>query len=190
MVGAILTQNTSWDNVERAIRQLKQARALSARRIVGLKTSTLNRLIRSSGYFRQKTVALQTFSRWYLARYGGSVRRMFRTDPQVLRRALLDVKGIGEETADSILLYAGGQPVAVVDAYTRRIFRRHRLAKGDESYARLQRYVVDHLRGDARLYNEAHALLVAVGKRYCHTRHPDCACCPLGKFPHHLEDRN
>lgn len=188
MVGAILTQNASWRNVERSVRELRRARALSPRRLADLKPATLHRLIRSSGYFRQKTAALQTFSRWYLARYEGSVRRMFRTEPAALRQELIGVKGIGEETADSILLYAIGRPIAVIDAYTRRIFRRHGFIRGDESYRMLQRYVMTRLPGDAVLYNEAHALLVAVGKRYCHRRQPECACCPLGRFPHHGED--
>jgi endonuclease-3 related protein len=97
------------------------------------------------------------------------------------------VKGIGPETADSMRLYAGRQPVAVVDAYTRRIFQRHDLIAGGESYEALQQFIMDRLPRDVQRYNEFHALLVAVGKGYCHRRKPNCACCPLGDFPHHLE---
>jgi endonuclease-3 related protein len=126
---------------------------------------------------------------------------MFRTDPWRLRQRLLGVPGIGPETADSILLYAGHQPVFVVDAYTRRIFRRHWLIQGDESYEAIQRMAMDRLPAprrssgqaglpeDPALFNEFHALLVATGKRYCHVRNPDCPQCPLGEFPRHLEVR-
>jgi endonuclease-3 related protein len=145
-------------------------------------------LIRSTGYFRQKAARLQGFSRWYRDTYGANVRRMFRTEPSALRQRLLGLSGIGPETADSILLYAGEQPVFVVDAYTRRILGRHRLIHGRESYEAIQRSVMDRLPENPRLFNEFHALLVAVGKRYCHRRDPRCADCPLGEFPRHLED--
>ncbi len=187
MVGALLTQNTAWSNVERAIGQLKRARALSARKLARLRPSVLQRLVRSSGYFRQKAAVLQGFSQWYLSRYRGSHRVMFRAPLGALREELLAVKGIGPETADSILLYAGEQPIFVIDAYTRRIFHRHRLIKGGESYEQLQRFVMERLPRHAQLYNEFHALLVAAGKRYCHRRKPNCAACPLGVFPHHIE---
>lgn len=187
MVGAILTQNTTWHNVERAIAQLKTARALSAHRLARLRPQHVQRCIRSSGYFRQKAARLQTFSRWYISTYGASTRRMFRTDPWMLRQTLLQLPGIGPETADSILLYAGDQPVVVVDAYTRRIFRRHGLIQGDESYEAIQRMAMEQLPEDPRVFNEFHALLVAVGKRYCHRQDPECTECPLGTFPHHLE---
>ena len=186
-MGAILTQNTNWHNVERAVTQLKTARALSAERLARLHPRRLQRFIHSTGYFRQKAQRLQTFSRWYLAAYGASPRRMFRTDLWTLRQTLLHLPGIGPETADSILLYAGGQPVLVIDAYTRRIFRRHGLIHGEESYDMVQRMAMERLPEDPRVFNEFHALLVAVGKRYCHRRDPDCTQCPLGDFPHHLE---
>jgi len=188
MVGAILTQGTNWHNVERAIARLKTAQALSARRLASLRASGIQPLIRSSGYFRQKTTRLQAFSRWYLATYGANVKRMFRTDRWRLRHELLQLSGIGPETADSILLYAGHQPVFVIDAYTRRILRRHQLIEGHEPYEVLQRVVMDRLPEDPQLFNEFHALLVAVGKRYCHRRDPDCARCPLGEFPYQLEE--
>ncbi|MBI4354674.1 MAG: endonuclease III domain-containing protein [Candidatus Omnitrophica bacterium] len=187
MVGALLTQNTAWSNVEQAIGQLTRARALSPKALARARPTRLQRLIRSSGYFRQKAAVVQGFSRWYLSRYRGSPRMMFRVPLETLRRELLAVKGIGPETADSILLYAGRQPIVVIDAYTRRIFRRHHLIEGGESYDQLQRFVTQRLPRDVQLYNEFHALLVAVGKRYCRRRDPHCAACPLGVFPHQGE---
>ena len=187
MVGAILTQATNWHNVERAIAQLKVARALSPKALATSRATTLQRLIRSAGYFKQKAHRLQVFSRWYLARYGANARRAFRTDPWTLRRQLLEIPGIGPETADSILLYAGHQPVVVVDAYTRRIFRRHELIAGDEPYDTIQQFVMDRLPENPMLFNEFHALLVEAGKRYCHRRNPECPRCPLGDLPRKLE---
>ena len=146
--------------------------------------------IRPAGYFRQKAKRLTLFSRWYLRRFAGSPRRMFRVPWRALRQELLALHGIGPETADSMLCYAGGQPVFVVDAYTIRVFRRHRLIAADATYHQVQRLVMQHMRasaapdGPAGRYNEFHALLVAVGKRYCHRRNPDCRRCPLGDLPH------
>jgi len=188
MTGAMLTQGTNWHNVERAIARLKAARALSARRLTNLPASMVQRLIRPAGFFRQKATRLQAFSRWYRATYSANAKRMFRQDPWTLRNELLTLPGIGPETADSILLYAGHQAVCVVDAYTRRIFRRHQLIEGHEPYEVIQRFVMDRFPEDPKLFNEFHALLVAVGKRYCHRRDPDCACCPLGEFPRRLDD--
>ena len=187
MVGAILTQSTAWRNVERAVAKLKTARVLSAKRLASLQPHVLQRLIRPAGYFRQKAKRLQTFSRWYLSAYGANARRMFRRNCWFLRHQLLQIAGIGPETADSMLLYAGDQPVFVIDAYTRRIFTRHQLIDGDESYDTLQRFVMDRLPEDPQMFNEFHALLVRVGKQYCHRRDPRCVQCPLGSFPHNIE---
>ena len=187
MVGAILTQATSWHNVEQAIDRLRQANALTPRRLLALSPRVLERCIRPSGAFRQKAKRLRALTRWYLGRYRGQPSRMFRVPPDALRRELLQQHGIGPETADTILLYAGGQPVFVVDAYTRRVFRRHRLVRGTPSDERLKLLVRRHLAPEAQRYNEFHALLVAVGKRYCHRRAPDCTHCPLGNLPRTLE---
>lgn len=184
MVGAILTQATNWRNVERAIQRLRAANALRPRRMATMPRATLERLIHSSGYFRQKAKRLQHFCRWYAQRYAASPKRMFRTPWPVLREELLHLHGIGPETADSILLYAGRQPVFVVDAYTTRIFRRHRLIQGRATYATVQALAVRQLPADVTAYNESHALLVAVGKRFCHRQAPDCGRCPLGDLPH------
>ena len=184
MVGAILTQATNWRNVEHAIQRLRAANGLRPRRLAAMPKTRLERLIRPAGYFRQKSRRLREFSRWYVQRYGASPARMFRTPWPRLRQELLSLHGIGPETADSMLLYAGQQPVFVVDAYTTRIFRRHGLIDGQATYATVQRLAMRQLPADAKIYNESHALLVAIGKQFCHRRAPECARCPLEAFPH------
>lgn len=184
MVGAILTQATNWHNVEQAITRLKAARGLHPRRLLAMPRRHLEEAIRPTGYFRQKAERLQRFSQWFVARYGGSAHRMFRTPWQVLREEFLALHGIGPETADSILLYAGGQPVFVIDAYTTRILRRHRLIGRRSRYEDVQQLMMRAVPKQASLYNEFHALLVAVGKRFCHRTQPDCEHCPLGHLPH------
>ena len=178
IVGAILTQNTSWTNVKRAIAAMRVERLLTPHGIDAAPHSTLARLIRSSGYYNIKVGRLKQFTHFLLTRYGGSLRRMFRTEPQRLREELLAVSGIGQETADSILLYAGDRPFFVVDAYTRRVLERHGLITENATYGEIQRLFMDHLPADAALFNEYHALLVAVGKEYCRNR-PRCETCPL-----------
>jgi endonuclease-3 related protein len=178
IVGAILTQNTAWSNVERAITRMRTERILTARAIDAAPQRRLARLIRSSGYYNMKAGRLKQFTRFLLTRYDGSLRRMFRTYLPTLREELLGVPGIGEETADSILLYAGDRPIFVVDTYTRRVIERHGLARGNARYREIQRLFMDHLPADAALFNEYHALLVAVGKTYCRTT-PRCDSCPL-----------
>lgn len=177
IVGAILTQNTAWTNVEKAIRNLQEAELLSPRKLAAVPRATLARLIRSAGYYNIKAGRLQGFL-GFLRRHGLSLRRMFGRPPAALRRELLGVPGIGPETADSILLYAGGVPVFVVDAYTRRILGRHRLTTPEASYDEIQSLFRRHLPPDARLYNEYHALLVNVGKTFCR-KAPRCQACPL-----------
>ncbi len=183
MVGAILTQATNWRNVEQAIARLKRTRLLQPRRIAAASRRTLAQAIRPAGYFRQKAGRLAGFARWYLARYGGRPARMFRTPWPRLRQELLALNGIGPETADSMLLYAGRKPVFVVDAYTARVFRRHRLVSARATYDDAQQLVMQEGPPPAT-YNEYHALLVAVGKRFCHRRRPECRRCPLGDLPH------
>ncbi len=180
VVGALLTQNASWANVEKALANLRRANALTPRRLRRLPAARLLRLLRPSGYFRQKARYLRHFLRHLERRYGGSLERMFRRRTESLREELLGLPGVGEETADSILLYAAGRPVFVIDAYTRRVLGRHGLAPARAPYAALQDFFERHLPLDATLYNEYHALLVAVGKTYCHRENPDCGACPLG----------
>jgi endonuclease III related protein len=182
IVGAILTQNTSWVNVERALSRLRGAKLLSPGAMERVSSARLQRLIRSSGYFRQKTKALKSFVRFLRRQYAGSLAKMFRATTTSLREQLLGVHGIGRETADSILLYAGGHAVFVVDAYARRILHRHGLAHTQDSYEQLRRYFEQRLPADPSLYNEFHALIVRTGKDHCRKQNPRCAECPLQPF--------
>ncbi len=186
VVGAILTQNTAWSNVERAIANLRQAGCLDWARLRDIKPSALAELIRPAGYFNVKTQRLKSFVKWLWERYDGDLDRMFATRTETLREELLSVRGIGRETADSILLYAGGKLSFVVDAYTYRILRRHRLLDDDADYEQIKELFEANLAADVPLYNEYHALLVAVGKNHCKPR-PKCAGCPLERFEHDVE---
>lgn len=172
MVGAVLTQNTAWRNVERAIANLKAAEMLDAAAIA----SRVAELVRPSGYFNVKAARLQSFCRWFLAH--GGLARLRRWSTQRLRAALLDVHGIGPETADDILLYAFGRPVFVIDAYTRRIFGRLGLVSEEATYEELRAGFERALGPDLRLYDEYHALIVAHGKDICRPK-PHCALCCL-----------
>lgn len=182
IVGAILTQNTAWENVEPAIAALRRARLLAPRAIERVPAGKLARLVRSTGYFRQKARKLKHFVGFLRREFGGSLARMFRTPTPELRERLLAVHGIGPETADSILLYAGGHAVFVVDAYTRRILERHGLAGGAHGYEALRALFEASLPRDAALFNEFHAQIVHVGKQWCRTRVARCHACPLEPF--------
>ncbi len=182
IVGAILTQNTSWTNVEPCIEKLRREKLLTARAIETVPSARLARLIRSSGYFRQKAKKLKAFVRFLRVTYHGSLTKMFGTSTVVLREQLLAVHGIGPETADSILLYAGKHPVFVVDAYTRRILERHHLAGTKHSYEDIRQLFERSLPPDAKLYNEFHALIVHTGKHYCRARNPRCGECALNSL--------
>jgi endonuclease-3 related protein len=190
IVGAILTQNTSWTNVERAIANLRRQRLLSFPAMERVHVRRLASLIRSSGYFRQKALKLKAFAHFLRANYQGSLHRLFATPTAQLREQLLAVHGIGPETADSILLYAGHHPVFVVDAYTRRILQRHNLAHGKESYDDIRQLFEFNLPADAKLFNEYHALIVHTGKHFCRKRNPDCTRCPLQKYLPIVPDAN
>ena len=180
-LGAILTQNTAWANVERALGALRRRRLLSYRALSRLTPSLLSPLIRPSGTFRLKAGRVAAFVRFLGREYGGRVAAMRREDPAVLRRRLLAVNGIGPETADSIVLYAAGHPVFVVDAYTRRVFGRLGLLRGGESYDDVQRFFVARLPRDAGLYNDYHAQIVRLAKEACRKK-PRCAICPLDRL--------
>ncbi|MCD6526016.1 MAG: endonuclease III domain-containing protein [Desulfuromonas sp.] len=179
MVGAILTQNTAWRNVERSIAALDDAGALLPRAMVKLSTDELQELIRSSGFFRQKSRYLHSLAQTIVNECQGDPLALLKGELSAVRRRLLALPGIGPETADSILLYAGLQPVFVVDAYTRRIFSRLGVLTGDESYSAIQAIFMDHLPHDASLFNEYHALLVHLAKVHCLSRKPRCEGCPL-----------
>lgn len=183
MVGAILTQNTSWRNVEKAIQKLKGKGVLNARGIHGLKKSQLAPLIKSSGYFRIKADRLKSFVNFLFEEYDGDLKRMGREKLGELREKLLRVNGIGPETADSILLYGLKKPIFVVDAYTRRILSRHQVILEKVSYEEIQKLFMDHLPLDEKLFNEYHALLVYLGKTVC-KKIPRCDICPLMGVEH------
>jgi len=178
VVGAILTQNTAWTNVEKAIRRLRKARALNLRRLHAADLKTLADWIRPAGYFNVKARRLRAFTQVMFDRFGGDLRRLFALETPVLREVLLGVNGIGPETADSILLYAGSRPVFVVDAYTRRFMMRHGWLGAGATYDDIARIFMGRLSGDAALYNEYHALIVALGKDLCRPT-PRCSECPL-----------
>jgi endonuclease III related protein len=182
IVGAILTQNTSWTNVERAIANLRREKMLSPAAMEKVSTARLAGLIRSSGYFRQKAHKLKEFVRFLRRNYRGSLDKMFATPTDQLREQLLGVHGIGPETADSILLYAGQHKVFVVDAYTRRMLERHGLIHEKVTYEEIRALFEQSLAPDTALYNEYHALIVHTGKHFCRTRRPDCEHCCLRPF--------
>lgn len=179
IVGAILTQNTNWQNVEKAIANLKRDGLLTARKLYELHPMSLASLIRSAGYFRVKSKRLRSFLKFFIENYDGSIKKIWDEEVGTLREKLLGVKGIGAETADSILLYALDKPIFVVDAYTKRILNRHYLCSEDETYDDVQDIFMDHLDHDVKLFNDYHAQLVEVGKTYCRPKDPRCKDCPL-----------
>ncbi len=181
MVGAILTQNTSWRNVEKAIQRLKGKGVLSPEGVHHLKKSELARLIRSSGYYRIKADRLKSFIDFLFGQYDGDLKRMKRERLVELRKKLLGVKGIGPETADSILLYGLKKPIFVVDAYTKRVLSRHGVISEKATYEKIQKLFMDHLSLDEKVFNEYHALIVQVGKMVC-KKIPRCDICPLEGF--------
>ena len=211
IVGAFLTQNTAWTNVERALSKLHQAGALNLDGIRRAPLARLRKMIRSAGYFRQKAQRLKNFVRYLDAGYGGSLERMFAQPTNKLREELLALNGVGPETADSILLYAGGHPVFVVDAYTRRIFERHGLITGKAKYEEIRqlveqafvqetpsgwdrppasplagprrhKFVIRRATSAARAFDEFHALLVQTAKHHCLKAEAHCTGCPLERF--------
>jgi endonuclease-3 related protein len=181
MVGAVLTQNTAWTNVEKAIKNLKRNKALSPEAILAARASRLANWLKPSGYFNIKAKRVKALCQWLVEQ--GGVNAIARQPTDTLRRELLKVHGVGPETADDILLYAFGRPVFVIDAYTRRIFRRMRLIAGDEGYEHLRQVFEKSLGEDTALYNEYHALIVLHGKDVCRTR-PRCSgCCLRDRCP-------
>jgi len=210
IVGAILTQNTSWANVERAMANLRGTAKLSIGGIRAIQLEELEQLVRPSGYFRQKAKRLKEFVAFVDARYNGSLDVMLATPTTQLRKELLAQRGIGPETADSILLYAGHHSIFVVDAYTRRVLERHDAISAKAEYDEIRSLVEDALQSAtpikggpafdpqrpavhgpsamstaakselAQTYNEMHGLFVQLGKHYCLKQNPKCEVCPLG----------
>ena len=183
VIGAILTQNTAWANVERAVANLRRANCLNWTTLRDLPEARLARLIQPSGTFRVKAARLKAFVEVLWRDHGGSLEALLAGPLLRVRHRLLSIPGIGPETADAILLYAGGRPSFVVDAYTRRVLRRHHLLDGAADYEAARSLFHRSIRPHARTYNEYHALLVAVGKRHCRAR-ALCEGCPLADLPH------
>lgn len=180
MLGAILTQNTSWSNVEKAIANLKKHRLLDLNKLYQLPEKKLAPLIRPVGYYNIKAKRLKHFLGFLFKYYKGNFKKMSRESLPQLRQQLLNVNGIGPETADSILLYALNKPTFVIDAYTKRILSRHHFIKEDASYTEIQNLFMQELKSDVKLFNEYHALLVKLGKEFCLKNKPKCDICPLG----------
>ncbi|MDA8104505.1 MAG: hypothetical protein M0Z71_03910 [Nitrospiraceae bacterium] len=177
-VGAILTQNTNWGNVEKAITNLKNERKLNAAALHSLPVGRLASMIRPAGYFNIKATRLKHFMDFLVREYGGSMAKMKKEEVDVIRKKLLAVNGIGPETADSIILYALEKPVFVIDAYTKRVLSRHNILDHDSSYDKFQQLFHRNLGKDVQLFNEYHALIVRVAKEHCKTK-PICAGCPI-----------
>jgi endonuclease III related protein len=178
-VGAILTQNTNWGNVSKAIINLKSGGLLSFEALQALPYADLAYLIRPSGYYNLKAKRLKNLLQMILEKYQGELELLLQDDVTRGRENLLSVQGIGPETADSILLYAGNQPLFVVDAYTHRIFSRHNLLADESDYDSIQETFMHMLPADSSLFNEYHALIVRLGKEYCRKTKPLCEDCPL-----------
>jgi endonuclease III related protein len=183
IVGAILTQNTNWTNVEKAITNLKNAKALTPDKLHLLDIKKLAELIRPAGYFNIKAKRLKSFLDWFFENYSGELKNLEIVSTAELRQQLLGVKGIGPETADSILLYALNRLVFVVDAYTARICSRHHLIDEGADYRQIQEMFESNLASDIQLFNECHALIVHVGKDFCKPT-PKCEECSLNGLPH------
>jgi endonuclease-3 related protein len=181
MAGAILTQNTAWSNVEKAIGNLRRAGMLNPAKMRGLTKTRLARLIRPAGYYNVKAKRLKHLVAFLFLEYGGDIRMMAKEPTAVLCHKLLGVNGVGPETCDSILLYAFNRPVFVADAYTKRVFSRHSLLRKDASYHDVQRLFMDNLPPAAKMFNEYHALIVRLAKDFCAAT-PRCAGCPLNSL--------
>ncbi len=181
-IGAILTQNTAWTNVEKAIEKLKTENLLNPYKIIHCDRLQLEQAIRPSGYFRQKAERLIIFCEFLIEKYGGKIENMAQRNTTYIRKELLNLKGIGPETADDILLYACEHSIFVVDAYTKRIFSRHGILNEDMKYEEIQNYFHKHLPKDVHMYKEYHGLIVWTGKDYCR-KTPKCSQCPLNKYP-------
>lgn len=179
IVGAILTQNVSWKNTATAIENLKEKGLLSIEGIKNVPLEELARAIKSTRYHTVKAKKLKAFVTFLEEKHQGSLEKLFDQPLELLRRELLSVYGIGEETADSIILYAGRKPIFVVDAYTKRIFQRLGVFPAKISYKEMQEYFQENLPREVQLYNEYHALIVGLGNKFCSNQKPRCTDCPL-----------
>jgi len=186
MVGAVLTQNTNWGNVEKAVANLKKAGCLSPAVIDRMGPKELAELIRPAGYFNIKAKRLKNLVGWFCQEYQGSTELLAGLSVARLREELLSINGIGPETADSIILYALAKPTFVVDTYTCRVLVRHGFIEAECGYEEVKDFCESHLPAEVALYNEFHALLVAAGKNHCKVR-AQCLHCPLEQFDHYTE---
>jgi len=182
ILGAILTQNTAWHNATLALRNLRQSGLLSWQGLRRADLPALEACVRPAGFYRQKARTIRNFVDWLDRQHAGSLHRLLSLPAEELRRQLLDLRGLGEETVDAILLYAARRPLFVADAYTRRVLARHGLISAASDYQETQEFLHAHLPAHASLYNEFHALLVEVGKKHCKPKSPLCAGCPLEEF--------
>jgi len=189
ILGAILTQSAAWTNAEKALARLREAGALSLEALRRLSLPRVAELIRPCGYYNAKALKLKSLAHWLGERYHDDLSRLFANDIGVIREQLLSIHGIGPETADSIILYAGDKPTFVIDAYTRRILERIGLAPAAGSYSAYQSLFMDNLPADAQLFNEYHALLVCLGKDVCR-KHPVCHRCCLNGICRFYLDAN
>ncbi len=179
IVGAVLTQNTNWKNVANALDNLRKAGLLEYSSLSSLTPEQIAQYIRPSGYFNLKAKRLRNLFDMIEERYDGELQNFFADDKEAIRENLLKVKGIGPETADSILLYACSAPVFVIDTYTHRVFSRHNMVDEETDYQTMQETFMDYLPGDVQLFNEYHALIVRVAGTYCKKKEPLCRHCPL-----------
>jgi len=179
MVGAILTQNTNWSNVKKAIHNLKSEDLLSYQTLSRISVDEIAQLIRPAGYYNLKARRLRNLLDMVTAIYDGDLESFLEDDLGAARENLLSVKGVGQETADSILLYACGHPVFVVDMYTHRVFSRHNMVEEETDYTTIQKVFLDNLPKNMQMYNEFHALIVRVAVTFCKKTKPLCEKCPL-----------
>jgi endonuclease-3 related protein len=182
ILGAILTQNTTWHNAARALKRLREARRLTWPGLCRASVAELEECVRPAGFYRQKSRAIRSFVEWLVRAHRGSLTVLFSRPAAELRQQLLTLPGLGPETVDAIILYAGRQPCFVADAYTRRLLSRHELLSPNASYAVAQQFLHRHLPADTALFSEFHALLVEVGKKHCKRQVPHCDACPLLAF--------
>jgi len=186
IVGAILTQNTAWSNVEKALTNLKLKNSLNLESICAIETKELEKMIKPSGFFKQKAKRLKTISNYFKNNYSNNLDRFFNRSLLEIRQELLSLNGIGPETADSILLYAGNKPIFVVDAYTKRICQRIPLDTGN-LYDEIQKYFQKNISNNftkeelSKVYGDLHALIVILAKEHCRKK-PNCFDCPLKEY--------
>ncbi len=179
VIGALLAQFVAWKNVSTAIEKLKDNDLLTPEGIITAEEEKIKELIYSTRFYAQKVKKLKSFCNWLIDKYNGRLDKMFDKGLKELRAELLSLYGVGEETADSIILYAAYKPIFVVDTYTRRIFSRLGYFKPDISYHEMQEFFMKHLKPDVELYNDYHAQIVNIGSIYCSSQKPDCLKCPL-----------